>query len=146
MTTKNSNQVKKVTGMDIIPYIAPGAATDAEGHIITEDGLTALVEASFEAEKIPAIQQQLTAAQAAQKKAEDGLVPANSTITELNARIKTLEDSAGKKVEDDDNAPAAEMVNTVRDNDKVNDKIPFHQSHKDPSNVIADSLFGEPIK
>lgn len=95
MTTKNQEQLKKVTGMNEIPFISAGIAADTDGFVVTEDGLTALVEASVENEtaqaRITELTNQLTTAQAAQQTAEAALATANTNLATANTSLTTLQ-------------------------------------------------------
>lgn len=47
MKTEQKDFLKKVTGMDSIPFVTAGIAADADGYVISEDGLTKLAEAGM---------------------------------------------------------------------------------------------------
>lgn len=96
MTTKNTDQLKKVTGMTEIPYVSEGIAAETSGFVIHEDGLTSLVEASAANEAnssaVAALQSQLDAANTASQNAEAALATANANLATANESIETLQD------------------------------------------------------
>lgn len=47
MKTEQKDFLKKVTGMDNIPFVSAGIASDADGFLVSEDGLTKLAESAM---------------------------------------------------------------------------------------------------
>lgn len=142
MTTKNSTQLKKVTGLQAVPFVTADAAAGVDGYVVSEDGLTALVDASFVAETVPTLTTERDNAVVAQQLAERNLATATTTITANNTRITELETQLAEALEGND-----EFEEKPRANDpNAKNKVPFHASSKDPSNVIADALFGAPVE
>jgi hypothetical protein len=147
MTTKNVTQLKKVTGQTDIPFVSAGVTVheNVSGHVISEDGLTALVEASFAGEaaaaRVTALEQERDAAVTARTTAENNLATANTTIATRDARITELE---ARVAELEDEAP---ISNTSRAEDKGGKgaKVAFHLSDENPMNKLADSLIGKPV-
>jgi len=79
---------------------------------------------------------------AAKKVVDDALSTANTTIKTNEAKIVKLQ----KELADEKAKPATDFQNTNRDKDPLtSEKLPFHESDEDPSNQIADSLFGKPV-
>lgn len=145
MTTKISDKLKKITGQTDFPFVSAGivASENANGHVLNEDALVALVEAADagEAAQATIADQALQAQQAvaAQQTAEAALATANQTIAanttriqELEARVAELEGEAG-------------VTNTNKEKDGAEGKVAFHESAKNPMNQIADSLLGAPV-
>jgi hypothetical protein len=95
MTTKNTDQLKKVTGMTEIPFVSEGIASATSGYVVSEDGITALVEASFNAEtsaaRVAELEQQLAAANTAKQTAESNLANANAALQTANNLVVELE-------------------------------------------------------
>lgn len=95
MTTKNTDQLKKVTGMTEIPFVSEGIASGTSGFVVSEDGLTALVEASLNVEtasaRVAELEQQLAAANTAKQTAESNLATANASLQTANNRVAELE-------------------------------------------------------
>lgn len=139
MTTKNQTQAKKVTGMESIPYLSMGVAADTDGYVVSEDGLTALVEASLLAETVPTLQAQVTAANAAKKLAEDNLITANATIAARDASIVTL---TARVEELESEGTITQTIKTV---DKNPNKTKGYNADADPINMLADSILGVSI-
>lgn len=146
MTTKLIAQLKKITGMNDIPFVSAGVAADENisGHVITEDGVTALVEASIAGEAAAASlsDQALQAQQAvaAQQAAESLLATANTNLATANTRITTLEARVADLEEE------APITPTSKKEDKHGkDKTPYHLSENNPCNQAADKYYGVPI-
>jgi hypothetical protein len=95
MTTKQTEQLKKVTGMTEIPFVSEGIASETSGFVVSEDGLTALVEASVANEtaaaRIAELEGSLATAQTAQQTAEASLATANTALATSQARVTELE-------------------------------------------------------
>jgi protease IV len=113
------------------------------GFLLTEENLNN-IENNIAASETAAAESssQLTSANTAKKKAEDDLATANQTITAKDAEISGLKIQLSEAQE----SAAGEFQETARTKDKTaNGDVPFYLSDKDPSNKIADSLFGAPV-
>ena len=145
MTTKNTDKLKKITGQTDFPFVSAGvvASENANGHVVNEDALVALIEAAEAGEAaqatIAGLQAQLTAAQSAQQSAEAALVSANATIATNTTSINTLEARVAELEEDGSIPPTSRAGDQ---GGKV--KMSFHKSPENPMNKIADSLLGAP--
>jgi len=101
MKDSQKDFVLKVTGTSSIPYVMAGVASDSEGHVISENGLIALVELAEQAEsnqlQVASLNQNLTdlqakfdALQTKVSENETALASANQTIAEQKQTIDTL--------------------------------------------------------
>jgi septal ring factor EnvC (AmiA/AmiB activator) len=110
MTTKNTDQLKKVTGMNEIPFVSEGIASATSGYVVNEDGLTALVEASLAAEtsaaRITELESQLAAANTAKETAENNLATANASLKAANEEVNGLKAKVAELSSEDAKASA----------------------------------------
>lgn len=90
MKTQHQELIKKVTGMDSIPFVMSGIAADADGHVISEDGMIAIAEKLEAAENVSA---DLKNANDAKNKAEADLKIANAAKEKAEADLKTVSDA-----------------------------------------------------
>lgn len=143
MTTKVTEKLKKITGQTDFPFVSNGvAADDANGFVVNEDALVALVEAAESAETIPALQQTIATANTMLQSATEDLATANGTIATRDARITALEAELVTA-----NASAGTSFQaTTRDKDEQGGggKIPYYASDENPANQLADKLLGKP--
>lgn len=105
---KDTQQAKvlAITGMASIPFVMPNIAADVEGHVISENGLIAFVEAVEKGEtaiaaladaeaKLNTATADLTTANASLATNQTSLQAANDKVAELEAKIVTLEAQDG---------------------------------------------------
>lgn len=135
MTTKNEQLAKKYTGMTTIPFVSEGIAAEISGFVVTEDALTAMVEAcaNNEAaqEELTGLQAQLDTANAAKKTAEDALVVANASVTEKDAKIKSLEARVAELEEEAGITTTSREKDTTETNTKLQKYRTSYDDHAD---------------
>jgi hypothetical protein len=85
MKTEHQKKVLAITQQESIPYVMNGIAADAEGHIISEDTLIAMVEAIEAGETAIA---SLTEAQTNLATAKTELATANASLTTAQADLQ----------------------------------------------------------
>jgi polyhydroxyalkanoate synthesis regulator phasin len=143
MKTNQKEKLKAVTGMEEIPFVSEGIATEASGFLVSEDGLTRIAE-QLEAADVSAasltqtqqsleqVQAQLTTATESLNARTQELATATSRIQELEARVTELENEAT-------------LTSTSRQEDGGGSgRKAFHESDANPANKLADSLLGKP--
>lgn len=145
MKDTQKKKILAVTGMTAIFAISEGIAAAADGHIISENGLTLIAEALEAGDaaiaNVATMQGQLTTAQTAQQTAEAALATANTTIAANATQIETLEARVAELEEE----PGVKKTKKEADNTSKG-KDAFHASAKNPFNQIADSLLGAPVE
>jgi hypothetical protein len=72
--------LKKITGMAVIPFVTAGIASESDGFVISEDGITKLVESAMSAEGSAAKVIELTTAATA----------SSTKVVELTSQVETL--------------------------------------------------------
>lgn len=81
MKKTHQEKLLAITGMASIPFVMPGIASSTEGHVISEDGAIALIEAVEAGE----------AAQATLATVQTELATANSTLATAQASLTTVQ-------------------------------------------------------
>lgn len=94
MTTKNQEKFLAITKMEAIPFVMEGVASDATGHVISEDAaeeiLTAVNAGEQATARVGELETALATAETARQTAEADLATANTTIDNLQAQIVEL--------------------------------------------------------
>jgi len=106
MKDSQKKKVLEITKQESLAFVMPGIAADAEGHVISEDGLIALVEAIETGEaasaalataqaELSTANTALTTAQEAATTAQTALTTAQADLEKANAKIAVLEKKDG---------------------------------------------------